>query len=145
LPVITEFASSKPAALAAAALSGARSDCSLDLINGVLIRSVNTSASTMLHQGNLDVVGWSAVANDGIAPDEVYVSLSSATTSLFARAQTLMVRGDVAQTLGKPSLLKSGFQLQGGSVPPGTYSLAILQVTHKQAWRCGAVWQVVVH
>ena len=145
LPVISDFSSSKPVALAAATLSGARSDCSLDLINGVPIRSVNTSASTMLHQGNLDVVGWSAVANDGIAPDEVYVSLSSATTSLFARAQTLMARGDVAQTLGKPSLLNSGFQLQGGPVPPGTYSLAILQVTHKQAWRCGAVWQVVVH
>ena len=141
LPVVREFSASKPAGLAAATLSVTKSDCSIDLINGAPI----TSGSTIDHQSSLDLVGWSAVAKDGIAPDEVYINIYSAKTSLFARAQTLMNRADVAQALRKPSLLRSGFQLLGGPVPPDTYSLDILQVTHKQIWRCGAVWQVVVH
>ncbi len=145
LPAISQFSSAKPESLAAATLSGAKSDCSLDLMNGIPIRSVNTSASTTLHGNKLDVVGWSAVAQEGIAPDEVYLNLYSVKTSLYARAQTLMVRPDVAQALAKPGLLKSGFQLQGGPVAPGAYNLAIVQVNRKRAWRCGAVWQVVVH
>ncbi len=140
LPVIREFSSSKPPALAAATLLEAKSDCAVDLINGAPLASANING-----QNSLDVTGWSAVAHDGIAPDEVYVNIYSAKASLYSHAQALFARPDVAQALHKPSLLRSGFRLQGGPVPPDTYSLAILQVSRNRAWRCGNVFKLVVH
>ncbi len=140
-----EFSSYEAPALAGAKLLDAGSDCYVDSINGAPSTVVSTSSSPLSHQSSLNVSGWAAVVRSGTPPDEVYVNLRSDKTSLFSRAQTLFARPDVAQGLHKPSLLKSGFALWGGPVPPDTYSLVVLQVTRNQAWQCGAVFKVVVH
>jgi hypothetical protein len=140
-----DFSPSKPPALGAAQTVDDKSDCAVDLINGVSAATVSTSASPVNHQSSLYITGWAAAGKDGIVPDEVYVNLRSGDTSFFAHAQTLFDRPDVAQALHKPSLLRSGYRLVGGPVPAGTYKLTILQRNQNRVRQCAAVFQVVVH
>ncbi len=140
-----DFSPSKPPTLVAAQTVEDKSDCGVDSIDGMSAGAVSTSASPANHQNSLYISGWAGAGKDGIAPDEVYLNLRSGATNLFARAQTLFNRPDVAQALHQPGLLRSGFRLAGGPVPAGIYKLIILQLNQNRARQCGAVFQVVVH
>lgn len=98
-------------------------DCSLDTING---QPVAAAVQSLRPGQDVTFVGWAGDA-DGQVPATARLVLSGAAGTYAADATTGGSRADVAEALGKPSLIQSGLTVST-TLPntPGNYSVSVV-------------------
>ena len=108
-------------------------DGAIDVVNGI-----SPPPATVMLGGILAVEGWTAVsASAGIAPDETFVTLSSADgRRLYVKART-MPRVDVKQHFLHPDMPDAGFTaFVDVSKLRGEYGLGLSRVYKGQLEHC---------
>lgn len=111
-------------------------DCSLDVVNGEPIKEI----AKVSRDANVTLVGWATGPDRSSVPPVVVVVLTGPDEkALYAPAQRITPRLDVAEALKSPALAKSGYDLLTTfkDVKAGEYSVKIAQVDlHGNALVC---------
>lgn len=132
-PIIPNFTAmptqSKPSKIGGA--------CAIDTINNVVTRSTVISKAA----GRLSVTGWAVNIESSAVPEMVIMRLTGINNDKIFYANTsgpVVLRPDVAKALNNPAFENSGFNITAGldEVPPGSYTLELLQPTANNLLVC---------
>lgn len=115
--------------------------CHLDAINGVI-----TKSATIAKVEPMTIGGWAVDDTTGTTPKPVIIRLTAGSQVFYAETSDRVSRPDVAKALNNPAFEQSGFNLTATleAVPPGQYTLELLQPTASALLVCPDKGQIIV-
>ena len=115
--------------------------CHLDAINGVVTKSATTAKAEPITIG-----GWAVDDTAGTIPNPVIIRLTAGSQVFYAETSERGPRPDVAKALNNATFEQSGFNLTATlqAVPPGQYTLELLQPTANALLVCPDQGQIII-